>query len=82
MDNGGLVTITFITGGNKGLGREAARRLIGLGHTVYLGARDPGRGRAAAGELGARFLPLDVTDDSSVAGRRARSPAARDGSTS
>jgi NAD(P)-dependent dehydrogenase (short-subunit alcohol dehydrogenase family) len=61
-----LVTITLITGGNKGLGREAARRLIGLGHTVYLGARDAGRGQGAADELGARFLPLDVTDDSSV----------------
>jgi NAD(P)-dependent dehydrogenase (short-subunit alcohol dehydrogenase family) len=60
------VTITLITGGNKGLGREAARRLIGLGHTVYLGARDAGRGQAAADELGARFLPLDVTGDASV----------------
>jgi NAD(P)-dependent dehydrogenase (short-subunit alcohol dehydrogenase family) len=43
------VTITLITGGNKGLGREAARRLVELGHTVYIGARDEGRGRAAAG---------------------------------
>ena len=60
------MTITLITGGNKGLGREAARRLIGLGHTVYLGARDTGRGQGAADELGARFLPLDVTDDASV----------------
>jgi NAD(P)-dependent dehydrogenase (short-subunit alcohol dehydrogenase family) len=58
--------ITLITGGNKGLGREAARRLLALGHTVYLGARDPDRGQAAADELGARFLPLDVTDDASV----------------
>lgn len=57
---------TLITGGNKGLGREAARRLIALGHIVYIGARDPGRGQAAADELGARFLPLDVTDDASV----------------
>lgn len=60
------MTITLIAGGNKGLGREAARRLIGLGHTVYLGARDAGRGQAAADELGARFLPLDVTGDASV----------------
>lgn len=60
------MTITLITGGNKGLGREAARRLIGLGHTVYLGARDAGRGQATADELGARFLPLDVTGDASV----------------
>jgi NAD(P)-dependent dehydrogenase (short-subunit alcohol dehydrogenase family) len=61
------MTVTLITGGNKGLGRETARRLIALGHTVYLGARDAGRGQAAARELGARFLPLDVTDDTSVA---------------
>jgi len=58
--------ITFITGGNKGLGRESARRLIALGHTVYIGARDAARGQAAADELGAHFLPLDVTDDASV----------------
>ncbi len=58
--------ITLITGGNKGLGREAARRLLALGHTVYIGARDPGRGQAAADELGAHFLPLDVTDDAAV----------------
>ena len=58
--------ITLITGGNKGLGREAARRLIALGHTVYLGARDRDRGQTAADELGASFLLLDVTDDASV----------------
>ena len=60
------MTITLITGGNKGLGRESARRLIELGHTVYIGARDAERGRAAADELGAHFLHLDVTDDASV----------------
>ncbi|GII63512.1 short-chain dehydrogenase [Sphaerisporangium krabiense] len=61
------MTITFITGANKGLGFETARRLRDLGHTVLLGARDPGRGRAAAGELGVRFVRIDVTDDASVA---------------
>ncbi len=58
--------ITLITGGNKGLGRESARRLIALGHTVYIGARAAARGQAVAEELGAHFLPLDVTDDASV----------------
>ena len=59
-------TITFITGANKGLGYETARRLTELGHTVVLGARDAGRGQAAADPLGARFVPIDVTDDASV----------------
>ncbi|GAA3574798.1 SDR family NAD(P)-dependent oxidoreductase [Nonomuraea rosea] len=61
------MTITFITGANKGLGREAARRLIELGHTVLVGARDSERGAEAAAALGARFVPIDVTDDASVA---------------
>jgi NAD(P)-dependent dehydrogenase (short-subunit alcohol dehydrogenase family) len=61
------MTITFITGANKGLGRETARRLIEQGHTVLLGARDAEAGTAAADELGARFVPIDVTDDESVA---------------
>lgn len=61
------MTTTLITGANKGLGKETARQLIAAGHTVYVGARDEARGRAAARELGARFVRLDVTDDSSVA---------------
>ena len=60
------MTVTLITGANKGLGYETARQLIGQGHTVYLGARDVGRGAAAASELGGRFVQLDVTDDGSV----------------
>ncbi|MEU4149434.1 SDR family NAD(P)-dependent oxidoreductase [Streptomyces sp. NPDC026659] len=61
------MTRTLITGANKGLGRETARRLIAAGHTVHVGARDPERGRRAAEELGARFVRIDVTDDASVA---------------
>jgi NAD(P)-dependent dehydrogenase (short-subunit alcohol dehydrogenase family) len=60
------MTITLITGGNKGLGFETARRLIGLGHTVYIGARDEIRGQRAAAELGAKFLLIDVTSDTAV----------------
>lgn len=60
-------TVTFITGANKGLGYESARRLTELGHTVILGARDTERGQAAAGNLGVRFVRIDVTDDESVA---------------
>jgi NAD(P)-dependent dehydrogenase (short-subunit alcohol dehydrogenase family) len=61
------MTTTLITGANKGLGREAARRLLADGHDVWVAARDPDRGRATAGALGARFVLLDVTDDASVA---------------
>ncbi len=61
------MTTTLITGANKGLGKETARVLLEAGHTVWLGARDEGRGRAAAAELGARFVQIDVTDDASVA---------------
>ncbi|ROP44973.1 SDR family NAD(P)-dependent oxidoreductase [Pseudokineococcus lusitanus] len=57
----------LITGANKGLGREAARQLRGLGHDVWVGARDADRGREAADALGARFVQLDVTDDATVA---------------
>ena len=61
------MTITFITGANKGLGHETARRLIEQGHTVLIGARDSRAGSAAAEALGARFVQIDVTDDLSVA---------------
>ncbi|MFF4272454.1 SDR family NAD(P)-dependent oxidoreductase [Streptomyces sp. NPDC001536] len=60
------MTTTLITGANKGLGFETARRLLAAGHTVYIGARDAERGRRAAERLGARFVQLDVTDEASV----------------
>src|SRR5256714_14859292 len=60
------MTATLITGANKGLGFETARRLIAAGHTVYIGSRDAERGRRAAEQLGARAVQLDVTDDTSV----------------
>ncbi|HEY4096473.1 MAG TPA: SDR family NAD(P)-dependent oxidoreductase [Baekduia sp.] len=61
------MTTILITGANKGLGHEAARTLIATGHDVWVAARDERRGRAAADELGARFVVLDVTDDAGVA---------------
>ncbi|MFC1403123.1 MULTISPECIES: SDR family oxidoreductase [Streptacidiphilus] len=60
------MTTTLITGANKGLGFEAARQLVAAGHTVYIGSRDPERGRRAAEELGARLVVIDITDDASV----------------
>ncbi|WP_072802404.1 SDR family NAD(P)-dependent oxidoreductase [Rhodococcoides yunnanense] len=60
------MTITLITGGNKGLGFETARRLLAHGHTVYIGARNEALGRDAADRLGAKLLVVDVTDNESV----------------
>jgi NAD(P)-dependent dehydrogenase (short-subunit alcohol dehydrogenase family) len=66
------MTITLITGANKGLGYQTARRLIDLGHTVLAGARDPQRGTKAARELGATFIHIDPTYDDSVDAAAAR----------
>jgi NAD(P)-dependent dehydrogenase (short-subunit alcohol dehydrogenase family) len=60
------ITIALITGANKGIGYETARLLGERGATVLLGARDPGRGQAAASELGATWLRLDVTDPATI----------------
>lgn len=62
----------LVTGANKGIGREIARQLGRMGATVLIGARDAGRGEAAAVELAgdgvdARFVQLDVTDAGSIA---------------
>ncbi|MEU4701283.1 SDR family NAD(P)-dependent oxidoreductase [Nonomuraea dietziae] len=64
-------TSVLITGGNKGLGLETARRLGEQGWTIFLGSRDERRGRAAADKLTAGganvvMVPLDVTSDESV----------------
>ena len=61
------MTTTLVTGANKGLGYETARRLIAAGHEVFIGSRDAGRAREAAERLGARLVVLDVTDEESVA---------------
>ena len=62
----------LVTGANKGIGFEIARGLGRLGHEVWVGSRDGDRGEAAAATLRAEglkahALPIDVTDDASVA---------------
>ncbi|MGX7876236.1 SDR family oxidoreductase [Mesorhizobium sp. ORM6] len=61
-----------VTGANKGIGREIARRLATMGFKVWLGARSAERGMAAERELrgeglDVQWLEMDVTDDESVA---------------
>jgi NAD(P)-dependent dehydrogenase (short-subunit alcohol dehydrogenase family) len=62
----------LVTGANKRIGREIARRLATSGFKVWLGARDPERGTAAGQALAAEgldvhWLGIDVTNDESVA---------------
>ena len=74
--------VALVTGANKGIGKAIVQGLAREGFLVYLGARDPGRGTAAA-ELQAdgavHFVQLDVTDPDSVqaAARTIESAAGR-----
>ena len=70
-DQSGRVAV--ITGGNSGIGKEAARVLAARGATVVLACRDAGRAGAAAGELGSglpagrvQTVPLDLGSLDSV----------------
>ncbi|MFE5759576.1 SDR family oxidoreductase [Streptomyces massasporeus] len=65
-------TIALVTGANKGIGYEIAAGLGALGWRVGVGARDRERRESAVEKLrvagvDAFGVPLDVTDDASVA---------------
>ncbi|WP_457647906.1 SDR family NAD(P)-dependent oxidoreductase [Profundibacter sp.] len=60
-------TAAIITGGASGLGEATARSLRDAGAQVVILDRDAERGMAVAGEIGAGFAEVDVTDEDSVA---------------
>ena len=61
--------IALVTGANQGVGLQVAKELVANGVTVLVGARNFERGEAAAREIGAGAiaLQLDVTDRVSTA---------------
>ncbi|WP_174297121.1 SDR family oxidoreductase [Sphingomonas bacterium] len=66
------VRTALVTGANKGIGLEIARQLAAAGLRVWLGARDPVLGEAAAASLrdgggDAQFVRLDVLDPEIIA---------------
>jgi len=66
------MTTALVTGGNKGIGYAIAEGLGALGWSVGIGARDDARREEAVEKLKAAGVdafgvPLDVTDDASVA---------------
>ena len=61
------MTTVLITGGNRGLGRAVAEKLVERGMTVVVGARQASDGVEAARQIGggATSVQLDVTDPAS-----------------
>ncbi len=60
-----------ITGGNSGLGKEAARELAGAGANVVIAARNVEKGNAAAREIGGGNLRVEQLDLADLDGVRA-----------
>ena len=59
--------VALITGATAGIGMATARLFAERGATLLLTGRNAASGRALATELGAQFLPLDVSTPSAPA---------------
>ncbi len=64
MNTEGIVSV--VTGGASGLGRASAEALVARGGQVVILDLPSSAGEAVAKELGAHFVPADVTDTDSV----------------
>ena len=71
------VPTAVVTGASSGIGAATAHALAGAGFHVVLGARRLDRCEKIAAEIGGTALPLDVTDQESVAEFAAAVPEAR-----
>jgi NADP-dependent 3-hydroxy acid dehydrogenase YdfG len=69
--------VAVVTGASSGIGAATAARLAAAGFEVVVGARRLDRLQEMAEQWGARPLPLDVTDDASVAAFAAEVPECR-----
>src|SRR5689334_14566647 len=63
--------VALITGANKGIGREVARKLAAVGLIVLIGARERARGEETAAAIqseggDAHFIQLDVTSQADI----------------
>lgn len=58
--------VALVVGGATGIGRAGAEALLAAGAAVYVAGRREDVGTATAAEIGARYVPLDVTDGDSV----------------
>ncbi|MCX5041805.1 SDR family oxidoreductase [Aldersonia sp. NBC_00410] len=68
--------VAVVTGASSGIGEATARTLAAQGYQVVVGARRVDRLEKLAAEIGGTALPLDVTDEDSVAAFAAAVPRA------